>query len=534
MVCFGPTCTLSDFEEQDPEAALAAPLLEGWCDSQSSLGEAGESFGREVIRFTEREHLSRPETIKQAFKIIKQNPGCHLYGSLPCAPWSSWQRMNLARTNEAGRERVRRAREQSLEWAATFRRLAQSALARGGSVSFEWPRYCEGWKQPLIMNMMCDLDLHAVPVDGCATGLTDKNGVPLLKPWLIAVSSAALVEELKDFRFNKDHEHGKIAGDETAKMAYYPRALCEAIHRGLGAHERHRQADDIPAATAEAGICNPLTFSSAAVKVCKPDASNCNPSTLGTAAFNFYNLAGSNQTSVDSSSLFEPRHTSVSLAADDLAGPAEDSAPVTVRPLRAHYAGRRPTLEHDVCRDGEHKIEQALAAAAAWPYAHEPPPTVAEGHRQRLRQPPCGSLFAVVTRLIVNGFPGTKSAGCLAALKKERARWLPDASGMRAPSTNGRTFARTTRVPPSDRSSPSWARSTLNDEARIVFAGNNIQTASGVAPQKLLQEVHTIGSCGDGIRARDLRNRRSPRMKTHDAGRRSVWFCTPKYAFESD
>ena len=51
---------------------------------------------------------------------------------------------------------------------------------------------------------------------------------------------------------------------------------------------------------------------------------------------------------------------------------------MTVRPLRAHDARRRPIPEHDVCRDGEHKMEQALAAAAAWPYADEPPPTMAE------------------------------------------------------------------------------------------------------------------------------------------------------------
>ena len=115
--------------------------------------------------------------------------------------------------------------------------------------------------------------------------------------------------------------------------------------------------------------------------------------------------------------LFGRRITRVSLDADDLTGPAEDSAPATVRPLRAPDAGRRPTLEHDVCRDGEKEMKQALAASAAWPYADEPPPEVAEGHRQQLREPPCGSLFALVTRLIANGSPESK---CRAALQKEK------------------------------------------------------------------------------------------------------------------
>ena len=37
VVCVGPTYALTDFGKQDPEAALAAPLLEAWCDQQSPL-----------------------------------------------------------------------------------------------------------------------------------------------------------------------------------------------------------------------------------------------------------------------------------------------------------------------------------------------------------------------------------------------------------------------------------------------------------------------------------------------------------------
>ena len=154
VVCFGPSYPLTDFEKQDPEAALAAPLLEAWCDEKSPLGEIGKDFNRDVFRFTEKDDLSFPDTVEKAHQVIRQHPGCHLHGSLPCTPWSSWQRMKMARTDDAGRERVRRAREQSLEWAATFRRLAKATLARGGSISCGWPRYCEGWKQPLIVDML--------------------------------------------------------------------------------------------------------------------------------------------------------------------------------------------------------------------------------------------------------------------------------------------------------------------------------------------------------------------------------------------
>ena len=58
MVCVGPSHALADFEKQDPEAALAAPLLEAWCDQRSALGEAGKDFSRDVFRFIGRDELS--------------------------------------------------------------------------------------------------------------------------------------------------------------------------------------------------------------------------------------------------------------------------------------------------------------------------------------------------------------------------------------------------------------------------------------------------------------------------------------------
>ena len=163
VVCVGPSHALSDFGKQDPEAALAAPLLEAWCDQQSALGEADKDYNRDVVCFTERDGLSVPDTVKKAFKVIRQHPGCRLNGSLPCALWSSWQRTNLAKCDEVGRERVRRARERSLEWAAaaTFLRLARGTIAKGGSVFFEWPRYCEGWKQLLIQDMIREPGLQS-------------------------------------------------------------------------------------------------------------------------------------------------------------------------------------------------------------------------------------------------------------------------------------------------------------------------------------------------------------------------------------
>ena len=65
VVCSGPSYTLTDFEKQDPEAALAAQLLEAWCDEMSPLGEIGEVLHWDVFLFTEKDDLSPPRRLTQ-------------------------------------------------------------------------------------------------------------------------------------------------------------------------------------------------------------------------------------------------------------------------------------------------------------------------------------------------------------------------------------------------------------------------------------------------------------------------------------
>ena len=110
-------------------------------------------------------------------------------------------------------------------------------LSRGGSVSSEWPRYCEGWKEEVVLDMMRDLGLEPIDVDGCAVGVRSKSGEPILKPWRIAVSSQHMKRALDGLRCQGGHEHVPCSGGETARSAYYPEKLCHAIHDGLDAHD---------------------------------------------------------------------------------------------------------------------------------------------------------------------------------------------------------------------------------------------------------------------------------------------------------
>ena len=69
-------------------------------------------------------------------------------------------------------------------------------------------------------------------------------------------------------------------------------------------------------------------------------------------------------------------------------------------------------------------MEEFLAISAARPCMDKLPQWVATGHGQRIPVPPCGSFFALVTRLIANGSPDSKSAGCRGALQTEKHKMV--------------------------------------------------------------------------------------------------------------
>ena len=155
-----------------------APLIEGWCSEDSPLGKSGDSLrpARNVVRFTLKEDLSREQTVRDALAEVGKHKGTHLHGSLPCTPWSSWQRLNLKKGGPSVQAKVARERVQSLEFIKTFVRIARRVLDNGGSMSFEWPRWCDGWKQPEVQLMIKILKLSPIDVDGCAVRRSARGG----------------------------------------------------------------------------------------------------------------------------------------------------------------------------------------------------------------------------------------------------------------------------------------------------------------------------------------------------------------------
>ena len=113
----------------------------------------------------------------------------------------------------------------------SFISLGEKILSLGGHVSFEWPRHCSGWARRELMEFISKNSLFVADVDGCAVGMCNSHGQPLLKQWRFVCSNDRLATSLSHLRCRHDpeHIHGKICGSETQATEIYPVSLCRTF-----------------------------------------------------------------------------------------------------------------------------------------------------------------------------------------------------------------------------------------------------------------------------------------------------------------
>jgi hypothetical protein len=108
--------------------------------------------------------------------------------------------------------------------------MSKIAIAAGGSASFEWPRGCDGWKDPEINKVLGEIGLHSVDIDGCMCGVTScRTGERIKKPWKIKSTNLRLVDALQNLLCDKTHTHSPCAGKDTRLSGFYPVQLAEIV-----------------------------------------------------------------------------------------------------------------------------------------------------------------------------------------------------------------------------------------------------------------------------------------------------------------
>ena len=144
------------------------------CSPDSTLGAANESRGISHFRLSaDRVNMADDEEVDSLIQIMKQFPGADIFGSIPCGPWSVWQRMNRKRYGKAFERKLKQQRKVSMKILRNYIRCAEVIMQNGGHCAFEWPKDCEGWKIPELLQFCKKHDLFVAEPQGCAFGLCD-------------------------------------------------------------------------------------------------------------------------------------------------------------------------------------------------------------------------------------------------------------------------------------------------------------------------------------------------------------------------
>ena len=109
-----------------------------------------------------------------------------------------------------------------------FYKLAKRVVSKGGTVSFEWPRYCAGWDLPVLQQFISEFKLMQADIDGCSVGL--KSVVtqnPTKNPWRFYCCQENLAKLLSAKRCTGNHVHTTCQGKDTYLSGFYPRELAQ-------------------------------------------------------------------------------------------------------------------------------------------------------------------------------------------------------------------------------------------------------------------------------------------------------------------
>jgi len=94
-----------------------------------------ESAGVKHVRLTKANgDFARFDVQEQLLEVLDSDDlnGVDLWGSLPCNPWSGWQRLNLRRLGPEIRRKLMAQRLESRKLLNFFFELSEIVLARGG------------------------------------------------------------------------------------------------------------------------------------------------------------------------------------------------------------------------------------------------------------------------------------------------------------------------------------------------------------------------------------------------------------------
>ena len=136
-------------------------LIECCCGPPDSLlGRSAKEKGMKCLRITKGSHdLTTAKGLEQAkretLKMVTQGHKTALWASLPCKPWSKRNVHNAWRHGPRFKQYLEDIRQEPMIILDSFFELAEIVLKAKGSVSFEWPDGCVGWRLCHLQSFFC-------------------------------------------------------------------------------------------------------------------------------------------------------------------------------------------------------------------------------------------------------------------------------------------------------------------------------------------------------------------------------------------
>ena len=214
----------------------ARMLIEFCCSQNSAMGNNNkESRGCRVVRVHEQLDAKTAECRNnimmevEAFRVEHPSAPVFVHAALPCTGGSSWQFVNQAVGNC---ETIKKKRQQFRTLLKALKRLLKSLSSDGGCVflTFELPRTCLYWKWSEVQSLVHQYQLCKFRIDGCAVGVKDTKGLPLLKSWTLA-SNVGCMNEIEEHICDGTHTHGSARGSSLKHAENYTKKFVLTVHR---------------------------------------------------------------------------------------------------------------------------------------------------------------------------------------------------------------------------------------------------------------------------------------------------------------
>ena len=228
--------TLNPPKERRIRSGKKPVMFEFCCSKDSTLGKVNQSRGFEHFRLSrDVTDLEDPQQIASLLNQTNKFKGADLWASIPCGPWSPWQKMNLHRYGKKYKIKLAKKRKTSKKLLEHFLLVAENVIANGGHVSFEWPKQSEGWALPALLRFIKRHNMYETCCNGCALGLVDKNGEPHKKTWRVVTTSMKLAVNLGGYQCKhpQGFKHSPLEGSETSRSAFYTEKMAQVISNSL-------------------------------------------------------------------------------------------------------------------------------------------------------------------------------------------------------------------------------------------------------------------------------------------------------------